>query len=555
MRTVPAHPVAVLVAFRWVAWLIALVDVLAGGGTATSPISQEALLAVTALALAAETALARRPAFRPSLAPTARRAARRSSDRARIPRFRPPLPPTARRAVLAVAAADTVLSLAAVYLSGGWGSPFYHYALTSLLVPAFVLPLGPALAWAGVYILAYLGAAVAASGAEDDVLRLLSRNFASLATPLLVVLIERYLARLSEAFARAETQAARERARAERALTETEALFRIAEAVAANLADEAALLTSIVTTTHRTGLFGGLTVCLVGPDGAVTVERAFGPHRRGAEALTLPLHVRGEHLGTLTATPADGPAATGSDTVASATPAFPAFVEALAQQVALGVYDARLFAQREELATQAERGRIAREIHDGMAQSLYMLSLGLEACADAADGSQDPAELGRRLGALVGVSKQALWEARRYIFDLTPSSTGEHALVAMVENLTKEFETVSRVPATLTVAGEPRAIPPPLAAALYRISQEALANVFKHAAAQHAAVMLAFLPEAVRLTVTDDGRGLPEAGRRGYGLGNMRRRAEDVGGVCTIASTPGHGTSVRVEAPTGHRGA
>jgi signal transduction histidine kinase len=500
------RPAAFLFGVRWLGWLIALAGVLAGAGRAAHGVSLAALLAAQAVLLTAELALVTRPAFRA------------------------PISARARRILLGLAAFDGVTGLAVVYLSGGWGSPFYHYAVMTLLVPAFLLPLWKALAWAAVFTLGYVLIAITDGVPSLGTLELLGRRAGTIGTPTMVAFVTWYLARLNVAVSR-------ERERAEQALSETGLLFGVAEAAIANLADMRRLVGSVVATVEGTQLFRGLHVRVYGAAGEVAAEDGFGDtdSPRTAE---LALAVRGEALGTLTLVPADGAALAGEA---------PGFMEALAQQVALGMYNARLFAQREELATQAERARIAREIHDGMAQSLYMLSLGLEACADAAEAREG--ELGRRLAALVGVSKQALWEARRYIFDLTPPDAGEHSLVAMLQNLTREFETVSRVPTILTVEGAARPVPSEDAAALYRIGQEALANVFKHADARHAVVTLAYLPDAVRLTVADDGRGLPVERRNGYGLGNMRRRAEDAGGALRIESVPGGGTTVCAEVP------
>jgi len=508
MSHVINRPAAFLFGVRWLAWLIALIGVASGAGTETHGLSLPALLALTALASAAETSLVLRR------------------------RFKQPLSREGRRLLLAIAAVDSVFGIVVVYLSGGWGSPFYHYAVTSLLVPAFLLPFWPNFVWVVAFTGAYLVAAKTGGVSTVDVWELLGKRIGTVATPILVAFVMWYLARLIVAVSR-------ERERAERALSETNVLFRVAEATIANLADVGILLTGTVQAARDAGLFRGFRIRVHGLNGAVADERGFGEVEQDGGGFAAPLAVRGEELGTLVATPAEG-----VDLGAGA----PTFMDALTQQVALGVYDARLFAQREEFATQAERARIAREIHDGMAQSLYMLSLGLEACADAAEARAG--ELGRRLDALIGVSKQALWEARRYIFDLTPPVEGEHSLVAMVQNLTREFETVSRVPASLTIEGEPRRISPELAATLYRIGQEALANVFKHAKAGRAEVRLAYLPDAVRLSVADDGRGMPESGGTGYGLGNMRRRAEEAGGVCSIESVPDNGTTVCVEVPS-----
>jgi signal transduction histidine kinase len=499
-----ARPAAFLFGVRWLGWVIACIGVLAGAGKAERGISLPVILLAEAVISAAESALVSRRAFRA------------------------PLSARARRLLLGIAAFDGAIGLLAIWLSGGWGSPFYHYAVMSLLVPAFLLRLWQTLAWATIFTGAYI--LIAITGVPDgETLAVLGQRAGTAGTPMMVAFVMWYLARLNAAVSQA-------RERAEQALAETGLLFRVAEATITNLADVGQLVRSVAGSVERSDLFRAFRVRVRGADGRLLAEGGFGTLNGGA--VELPLSVRGEELGTLAVVPAAG-----TRLAAGA----PGFVEALAQQVALGVYDARLFAQREALATQAERARIAREIHDGMAQSLYMLSLGLEACADAAGTEQG--ELGRRLEALVGVSKQALWEARRYIFDLTPPAEGEHSLLAMLQNLTREFETVSRVPAALTVEGAPRRVPPEAAAALYRIGQEALANVFKHAQARRANVTLTYLPGSICLTVSDNGRGLPETIHTGYGLENMRRRAADAGGSCRIESTPGAGTTVCVEVP------
>src|SRR5262249_58922299 len=128
---------------------------------------------------------------------------------------------------------------------------------------------------------------------------------------------------------------------------------------------------------------------------------------------------------------------------------------------------------------------------------------------------------------------------------------GEPSLVVMLTNLTREFETVSRVPVTLAVEGEQCPVPAPVAAALYRIAQESLANIFKHAQARHVAVALAFLAQAIRLTITADGRGLPEHLDGGHGLKNMANRYEELGGRCRRARGPDGGTWMPVRIPAG----
>ena len=205
-------------------------------------------------------------------------------------------------------------------------------------------------------------------------------------------------------------------------------------------------------------------------------------------------------------------------------------------------------AQEAEMAAQVERHRIAREIHDGIAQSIYALSLNLETCADLAEREQGP--LREQLQTLVPLAKKTLLETRHYIYDLKPLLSGESDLLAMAENQVQEFHKVSGVQVQFSVDGEPGELSVAVASGLYRILQESLANVLKHANARTVKVGLAFDPGEVRLSVEDDGVGVDVDGvRPGYGLENMRQRAEEMGGSFALNSTPGQGTGVGVTLP------
>jgi signal transduction histidine kinase len=190
-------------------------------------------------------------------------------------------------------------------------------------------------------------------------------------------------------------------------------------------------------------------------------------------------------------------------------------------------------AQEAELATQLERHRIAREIHDGIAQSIYALGLNLETCADLAERDKGP-----------------LLETRHYIYDLKPLLSGETDLVAMAENQVHEFQTVSGIETQLSVEGEPRELSVAQATGLYRILQESLANALKHAKADSVRVTLTFADSDVRIEVVDNGAGIDADGvRRGYGLDNMRQRAEELGGSFELHGVPGEGTRVAATLP------
>jgi signal transduction histidine kinase len=207
-------------------------------------------------------------------------------------------------------------------------------------------------------------------------------------------------------------------------------------------------------------------------------------------------------------------------------------------------------AQESELAAQQERSRIAREIHDGIAQSIYILSLQLETCVELA--LRKGQDLSDRLQALVGTARQTLLEVRHYIFDLKPFLAGQRTVVGLVDSQVQEFDKVSGVTATLTVAGNDRQIPPPIVACLYRVTQEILANVFKHAEASRVQVALEFLACDIQLTIQDDGKGFDVTNPgSGQGLSNIRQRCEALGGTLNVQSATLEGSRTLIRLPTG----
>jgi signal transduction histidine kinase len=262
-------------------------------------------------------------------------------------------------------------------------------------------------------------------------------------------------------------------------------------------------------------------------------------------------------------------------------------LQALAGQVALGLRNAELAREKAELAAAGERARLAREIHDGVAQSLYMLTLNIEACAELAaaqgPGASDqgsgagsagaanaaaglppaasrdsasvasrppPPALAQRLEQLLGLARQALWEVRHYIFDLKPMLGGDAPLAEMLRNPLREFQTIAGLPVELQSSGVERPLEPRARAAVYRVLQEALANTFKHARASRVDVALRWEPAALSLEVRDDGRGFdPATVARGHGLDNLQQRAAEIGGTAGVESAPGRGTRVWLTVP------
>jgi signal transduction histidine kinase len=205
---------------------------------------------------------------------------------------------------------------------------------------------------------------------------------------------------------------------------------------------------------------------------------------------------------------------------------------------------------RERLAVERERARIAREVHDGIAQSIYMLSLNLEASTEVAGPGS---ALGRKLADLVRLAKETLLEVRQYIFDLRPLLAREETVSSAIRTQAEEFSTISGIPVSVDVVGAETDLPISHSAALYRIAQEALANVYRHAHASGVAVRLAFDTDAVRLEVEDDGVGFEEGSREGRGLRHMAERVYDLGGSVSVEAAPARGAVVSAVLPlNGH---
>ncbi len=186
-----------------------------------------------------------------------------------------------------------------------------------------------------------------------------------------------------------------------------------------------------------------------------------------------------------------------------------------------------------------ERRRLTREIHDGISQGLYVLSLGLEDIAARADAQGQP-----RLNALVHLSKQTLFDARGLLLDLHEAKSGHTPLQELIARQADEFQAVTGIATTVSVSGEPIDLTAGTVAATYRILQESLANIYKHASATSARIDLHFEDGSIQLRLCDNGRGFDasEPSARGHGLRSMRERATAIGGQMTIDSSIGGGT-------------
>lgn len=193
----------------------------------------------------------------------------------------------------------------------------------------------------------------------------------------------------------------------------------------------------------------------------------------------------------------------------------------------------------------AERQRLAREMHDVLAHSLSGLMLQLEGARMLAAGDPNDPRLPEVIDRAHRLGRSGLEEARRAIGMLRDDDLpGPERLAALAER----FERDRGVPCRLTVAGEPRELRSEARLALYRVAQEALTNITKHARPERVEIRLSYEPSATRLTVEDCGAVPSAATGGGYGLTGMRERAELLGGTLAAVPTPS-GFRVELELP------
>ena len=225
----------------------------------------------------------------------------------------------------------------------------------------------------------------------------------------------------------------------------------------------------------------------------------------------------------------------------------------LASQAALGVRNARAYLYSEELAINEERTRIAREIHDGVAQSLAFCAIKLDVVARQIH--KDPAQAEAEVKAAGALLREQIQEVRRSIFALRPINLEKYGLLDTLRMYVQDFGEQNKLKTALDISGEV-SLSKGDEAILFRILQESLNNVAKHAAAQSVTVTLTGDSDWAELRVQDDGRGFDPkqvSGRvstaGGLGLTQMGERIESRGGQYAVVSQPGAGTLVTARLP------
>ena len=226
---------------------------------------------------------------------------------------------------------------------------------------------------------------------------------------------------------------------------------------------------------------------------------------------------------------------------------------------------AQLLAQARETGARDERQRLAREIHDTLAQGLAGIITQLQS-AQSSRCSQIAQPADQNIERALELARSSLAEARRSLHELSPRVLGQPRLPDALTELTERWAQDAAVSAQVDITGEQIPLSPAIEVALFRVVQEALTNVAKHAGASRVGVTLSYTGPEVLVDVRDDGRGFSgrvgdpgksgrpgrpgKSGRDGgFGLTSMRQRIRGVGGHVEVDGAPGEGVSISVRVP------
>ncbi|MEL6867866.1 MAG: GAF domain-containing sensor histidine kinase [Bacteroidota bacterium] len=224
----------------------------------------------------------------------------------------------------------------------------------------------------------------------------------------------------------------------------------------------------------------------------------------------------------------------------------------IGDMLSIAIERARLYENSRQAGIVAERNRLARELHDTLAQGLSAISLKLETIDALLEQTSSETKIAQLLQQTKALTKYNLEEARRSVLNLRATPLQLHRLPEALETL------IRRVPieAYIDVQGHYRPLVLRLEMGLYRIAQEAIQNALHHADAQHLYLRLHYKAEQIILSIEDDGKGFDPAqlSPNSFGLAGMAERAKLLNGNLEIKSTPGKGTLIRITCSSNHYG-
>jgi len=219
--------------------------------------------------------------------------------------------------------------------------------------------------------------------------------------------------------------------------------------------------------------------------------------------------------------------------------------------LSIAIERSRLFARNAQMSILEERNRLAREIHDTLAQGLTAVSLQLESADALLDAGANPQRIRKAVLQALTLTRANLEEARRSVLDLRAAPLEGRTLMKALEALAKEWTARGEITVRFEASGDDRPLPVRIEAGLYRIAQEALTNVARHAHTKQARLHLEITPEQITLHIGDNGQGFEpsQIPRDRYGLIGMNERARLLGGTFCLDSAPGKGACLEVTIP------
>ena len=253
---------------------------------------------------------------------------------------------------------------------------------------------------------------------------------------------------------------------------------------------------------------------------------------------SIPLYAHGKKLGVLNAASTDWRQLSSDDLQ---------LLHTIGDMLSIAVERARLFERSTQVGAVEERNRLAREIHDTLAQGLTAVSLQLESADALLETEGDPVRIRQMVQQALALTRANLEEARRSVLDLRAAPLAGRTLV---EALVLLAETAV-LPVDLLVTGGNQPLPPRIETGLYRIAQEAITNACRHAQANQITMTLVATPQAITLTIEDDGRGfdLDDVSTNRFGLVGLNERVKLLNGRLQLQSSPGEGTRLKAEIP------
>lgn len=256
---------------------------------------------------------------------------------------------------------------------------------------------------------------------------------------------------------------------------------------------------------------------------------------------SIPLYAQGEKLGVLNVASPDWRELSPEDL---------RLLHIIGDLLSIAVERARLFERSLQLGAVEERNRLAREIHDTLAQGLTGIALKLEAADALIDAAGKVDQIQRIIKQALGLAQASLEEARRSVLDLRAAPLEGRDLPAALLNLAAD-QVHPGLEITFDLPENLPPLPVRLEAGLYRMAQEALTNIITHSQARHARISLVAQVHALNLEIEDDGAGFdPQTvSAERFGLIGLSERAKLLGGKLTINSAPGHGTRVLISIP------